>query len=171
MGSVKAILNQRRDNPGPVRVPAGVPACQGGLTLIELLLAIALVIVVTVLALPVYSNYSVREKIAETLQVAETTKTIVAEVCDGGALTRTLQEVLKDHAAVQRALDQSHVQQIRFSGDCASPVITISTRNLGQVPSPVIRWSGVSGGESSQLAWRCESQNTPVQRLPRNCRS
>lgn len=146
------------------------PIHSAGITLVEMLLAVALIAVVTALALPVYSNYSIRMKISESLELTQETKKIVIEACKAREHTGTLQEELGSHYLVQRAIRQPRIRDIRFSGNCESPVITITTMNTGQTPSPVLRLSTVSADGVEQLSWRCESGNTPEQRLPRDCR-
>ena len=53
----------------------------GGVTLIELMIVVAIVAIILTLALPTYSNYIIRTKIAEALSVSKAAKTAVASVC------------------------------------------------------------------------------------------
>src|SRR5690606_4550558 len=54
---------------------------QSGFTLIELMIVVAIIAIILTLALPVYTNYSIRAKIGEALSVAAAAKTTVAATC------------------------------------------------------------------------------------------
>lgn len=145
--------------------------CTGGFTLIELLLAFALVIVVLTLAMPVFSNYSIRSKVLESMDFADDTKAIVREACKDDHEGKSLQEALQKYNFIERTDRQPYIGDIQFNGTCTDPVITLTTRNTGQLPNPVLTLTLNSRRPQQQESWQCSSKNTPKWRLPRNCRS
>ncbi len=156
---------------GTVRDLRASPARTAGVTLIEILLAIALLAVITALALPVYSNYSIRTKIGESLEIANDTKMKVVEACRADRPIDSLNAELGSRFFVRRAARQPYVREIRFSGSCESPVITITAGNTGQTPNPVLTWSAIVQDEPGQMTWLCKSENTSERRLPKDCRN
>jgi len=52
-----------------------------GFTLIELMIVLAVIAIIVTLAIPAYSNYTIRMKIAESLSIAASAKTSVAATC------------------------------------------------------------------------------------------
>jgi type IV pilus assembly protein PilA len=52
-----------------------------GFTLIELIIAVAIITFIFAMAVPAYSNYSIREKIGESLSVASPAKTSIIAAC------------------------------------------------------------------------------------------
>ena len=143
----------------------------GGFTLIELLLVIALITIIMTLALPVYSNYMVRSKIHESLNQANGTKAIVNDVCEKDGYITSLDKVLAENIYIKEAIENPYIQNIQVSGSCTAPIITVTTKNTGQSPHPVILMSGELSKSSEHIEWTCSSKNTPNRILPESCRS
>jgi hypothetical protein len=141
----------------------------GGITLIELLLAIALVVVIATLALPVLSNYTIRSKVGESMDFAEQSKVIVVDACKDENNGKSLQEILQEYNFIDRAARQAYIRDIRFDGTCTDLVITVITRNTGQLPDPVLTLTLNPGKAQQPESWHCSSINTPKRRLPGNC--
>jgi len=138
-----------------------------GFTLIELMIVIAIIAIIMTLALPVYSNYTVRAKIAESMSLANSVKVTVAATCHENP---TLADI--DNEAVGYAFGVTeYVQDIQVHGSCLNAVITITTQNTGQSPAPVLSLTGRIESESSVIPWTCSSDNTPNHLLPTACRS
>ncbi len=141
---------------------------QFGFTLIELMIVVAIIAIILTLALPVYTNYSIRAKIGEALSVAAAAKTTVAATCMESPNLTGL-----DNEAVGYAYDQSTwVESITVSEDCDVPVITIVTRNTGApAPVPEIRLTGTLENNGGMVSWTCVSPNAPNYLVPSTCRS
>jgi len=141
---------------------------QSGFTLIELMIVVAIIAIILTLALPVYTNYSIRAKIGEALSLAAAAKTTVAGTClEDPTLTG-----LDNDAAGYAFVESTWVESITVSEDCVEPVITMVTRDTGApAPSPEIRITGSFTGGSGRITWTCASDNTPDYLLPLTCRS
>lgn len=144
---------------------------ENGFTLIEFLLMAALFSVIMTLAVPVYSNYSIRTRLSESMEVIQHSSEIVSETCrmhDGG---KPLKEALADNDFIRLAAREAFIREIKLDGNCMAPVLTVITKNTGQLPNPVLLLTAVSGDEDHQTTWRCSSENTSERRLPQDCRS
>jgi len=132
------------------------------------MIVVATIAIILTLALPVYTNYSIRAKIGEALSVAAAAKTTVAATCMENPNLTGL-----DNGAVGYAFDQSNwIESITVSEDCTGPVITMVTRNTGApAPAPVITLTGSLNNSEGRVSWTCASPNAPNYIVPSTCRS
>lgn len=139
-----------------------------GFTLIELMIVVAIIAIILTLALPVYTNYSIRAKIGEGLSVAAAAKTAVAATCmENPNLTG-----LDNNAAGYSYDASTWVASITVSEDCAEPLITIVTQNTGApAPAPEITLTGTPDNLGGKFTWTCASPNAPNYLVPSTCRS
>ena len=121
----------------------------GGFTLIELMIVIAVIAIILTLALPVYLNYTIRAKVGEGLAVAANAKTATADTCQSEP---NLVGLTSSRAGYGFG-GSDYVESIEISGSCAEPVITITTKNTGTTPSPVLLLIGDSTVGSGRIAW------------------
>ena len=141
-----------------------------GFTLIELMIVIATIAIILTLALPVYSNYATRAKVAEALSLGNAAKTAVSAACLENINIAALTNVTAGYGFTEIMGDDSYVRNIQASGPCTDPVITITTKNTGTAPDPVITLTGEVQPASGRIEWRCTS-TTPNYLLPPTCRS
>lgn len=141
---------------------------QSGFTLIELMIVVAIIAIILTLALPVYTNYSIRAKIGEALSLAAATKTSVGATCiEDPTLTG-----LDNDAAGYSFTGTNWVESITVSEDCLEPVITIVTRNTGAPsPAPILTLTGTFEQDTGRVLWTCASPNAPNYLVPLACRS
>ena len=154
---------------GLYRRPNGLTA--SGFTMIELMIVVAIVAVLLSLALPVYSNYAIRAKIAENLSVGNSAKTAVSATCVEDKTISALSNSLAGYSFEEGSNDTDYVHSVQVSGQCTSPLITITSKNTGQSPPPIILLNGEFTSGGGQIRWACSSDNTPDWLLPNTCRS
>jgi type IV pilus assembly protein PilA len=150
------------------------PACRSrsrGFTLIELMIVIAIIAIILALALPVYSNYTIRAKVGEALSLANSTKTAVSSACISDPAMSGLVNAAVGYGFIEGTDDEDYVADIQVSGECRDPLISVTTKNTGQSPDPVILMRGELRAGSGQFEWKCSSSNTPDWLLPSSCRS
>ncbi len=62
-------------------------AVQKGFTLIELMIVVAIIGILAAIAIPAYQDYTVRAKVTEGLNLADSAKTTVSEAFESGDIT------------------------------------------------------------------------------------
>jgi len=141
---------------------------QSGFTLIELMIVVSIIAIILTLALPVYTNYTIRAKLGEALSVAAAAKTAVTATCMEDPTLTGL-----DNGAVGYGYEQSTwVESILVSENCLEPLITIVTRNTGApAPAPEITLTGYPDFSGGRFVWVCASSNAPNYLVPATCRS
>jgi prepilin-type N-terminal cleavage/methylation domain-containing protein len=147
-----------------------VPLCsrgKPGFTLIELLIVIAIIAIIFTLALPVYSNYTIRTKVVEALAVIVPAKTATVVICAAEPAIAAL-----SNADVGYHFKPSqYVEAVHISGPCSAPVITMRTRNTGASEDPVVLLTGENSGVTpDQIAWTCTTPNGRNHYVPKTCR-
>jgi type IV pilus assembly protein PilA len=147
-----------------------IPASKG-FTLIELMIVIAIIAIIITLALPVYSNYAMRAKVSEGLSVANAAVTAVSATCIEDRAISSLTNSLAGYDFSAGSGDRDYTDDIQVTGPCTNPVITIQTKNTGQLPDPVLILTGAQTLGTGQFTWACSSINTPNFLLPKSCRS
>ena len=137
-----------------------------GFTLIELMIVVAVIAIILTLAIPTYSNYSIRVKISEAISMTEAAQTAATSFCQDD---RTITS-LNNQLAGYEFQASKYVQNIILSGDCDAPIITMTTRATGARPNPVLTMTGDFANKSDQIKWTCVSSGLNIH-LPESCRS
>lgn len=150
----------------PVQARPSLSLRQDGFTVIELMIVVAVIAIILVLALPVYTNFSIRAKIGESMSVAAAAKTAVASTCQEDM---TLTSLTNSRVGYD-FLPSKWIQNITVSGDCGAPVITIQTWNTGAQPDPVLTLTGAFTDGAGSIEWTCAS-TAENYLLPSACRS
>ena len=158
-------IKKYRSYPYPT-ISRGLKTTGHGFTLIELFIVIAVIAIILTLAIPTYSNYSIRVNIGEALSLSTATKTAVALFCKQDRSVGNL----KDHMADFEFQPSKFVKKIILSGSCHAPVITMTTQATGAKPSPVLTFTGDFAENADQATWTCVSSGLNIY-LPESCRS
>ena len=122
-----------------------------GLTLIETIIVMAMIIIVLTVALPIYSNFVVRTRVNEVLSIADSAKTVISEICRSES-----DGVILANASAGYSFNKSkHLDSMEISGACAAPVITLTTYNTGASVDPVLQLKGEKMHHSQAFSWTC----------------
>ena len=138
----------------------------GGITLIELMIAVAFTAVVLSMAHSWHANYMIRTKIAEALSSAYSAKMAINIACTE---TPGLAELTNKQIGHSNP-PSVYVMSITVSGSCTSPIITVITANIGLLIDPTLIITGDNLVGSGQPVWTCVSDGLNVH-MPAACDS
>jgi prepilin-type N-terminal cleavage/methylation domain-containing protein len=138
----------------------------GGVTLIELIIAVAVLSLVLSGAHSWYANHSIRTKINLALSEVDSAKLAITVTCaEDPGIT-----VLKSGLAGHNESKSLYVESVTLSGSCASPVITVITTNTGLLINPTLIITGDNSIGNGQQSWTCASDGLDLH-IPHICRS
>jgi len=142
----------------------------GGFTLIELMIAIAIVGILLSLAVPAYQDYTVRAKIADALNVAASMKVLIGEYyITEGELPATATA-----AGIDTNLTTDYVESIDYDtkkeGEGTSAftvgILTLTLKsNIGGEAGDM-KFALKAKPESNILEWTCGTKDVPAKKLP-----
>jgi len=137
---------------------------QGGFTLIELMIVIAILAILMAIAIPAYQDYTVRAQLSECISIVGGAKTFVAETAssqgelveDGDYTNFTAPADLADSNCTSLSIDDSGV-------------ITV-TADAG--PGGDLTFTPTQAALSDSIEWACEAATAfEPNQLPNECRS
>ena len=137
-----------------------------GFTLIELIIVVATIMIVMTLAVPTYSNYSIRAKIGESLYSVTQLKSDADNFCQEGKL----ESMLNNQLVGYKIKESKYVQDMVLSGTCDEATIVILTQATGAKPAPVLTLTGHFSKDDEQFTWTCASSGLNVH-APKTCQS
>ena len=138
-----------------------------GFTLIELMIVVAIIAIILTLALPVYTNYTIRAKVGEALSVTASAKTAISDTCT----TDPSIPSLDNDRAGYHFEPSEYVESVVISGPCTAPVITINTQNTGATTNPVVIITGRNVVGEERISWTCTIASGQNIYVPEACRS
>ena len=158
---------------------------QKGFTLIELMIVVAIVGILAAIALPAYSDYSVRAKMTEVILAAGQCKSTVTETVQGGETLPGTDDTWGCEGGTNAAPLSNYVESISVAA--SSGIITITSRGIintgGGTPATggTISFSPYSDGAATPTAiaagknvfqWVCgpgATTGVELKFLPSNC--
>ena len=141
---------------------------QRGFTLIELMIVIAIVAILSAIALPAYQDYTIRARKTEGLILASEAKALVSENASNGEVNLGL-------GYAGPATDTDSVADVAIVGNSGAITVLFTARagggSLSLTPvsngAPLVR--GVMA--PNVITWTCTAHaGTPAARLPVGCR-
>jgi type IV pilus assembly protein PilA len=145
---------------------------QKGFTLIELMIVVAIIGILAAIAIPAYSDYTVRAKISEGIGIAASGKSSVSEYY----VSQSTMPSTSTLAGVNIAMTTPYVSTVAYTGTgtaVGAGRITVTYRPLstGIVTgtSDTVVFQGL-GTSTSGVRWTCTGGNLVSKYRPANCR-
>lgn len=142
-----------------------------GFTLIELMIVVAIIAILSAVAIPQYRDYIKRTKISEALVLADAAKLAVSEVLQARGSYPT-----SNVDAGYNTGRSTYVQKITIDAG-GKGIVTITMRNIdaNQVDGRTITLTPSAGTSSQVFQWTCGvpagATGVPKQFVPANCRN
>lgn len=134
---------------------------QFGFTLVEIMVAVAIVGILASIALPAYQNYSTRARVMESMNLAVPAQlavaTTAADLGGLGAITAT-------NTGYTFEAGSRYVASIAIAA--GTGVITLTTKATGAAVQPVIQLTPAAG---DPIAWTCTKVAGLSQHVPEKC--
>ncbi|OOG59670.1 pilin [Rhodanobacter sp. C03] len=140
---------------------------QKGFTLIELMIVVAIIAILTAIALPAYQDYTVRSKVTETMVQMDAAKLAVTETA--ASLGGLANVTVSNSGYAFPANGTTYVASVTIGA--GTGVVTGLSKNTGAAgAAPSMSLSPSSKAAGGPLIWTCAPVAGAVKYLPASCR-
>ena len=139
---------------------------QKGFTLIELMIVVAIIAILTAIALPAYQDYTIRTKTSEALVQMDAAKLAVAETAASLGGLSFVEKTAGNSGFSFTAT--TYVKTIVIGA--GTGIITATTQNTGAATANVITLNPKDNG-AGVIQWTCHNTTGQTKYVPATCRA